>query len=138
MEGNVLISRRYGHAAGLWEISLALVLALVVASVVWASAGKVAEASRAQRTRCDMSAILEAGRQYEALHGVWPVSWQELHTVIPQAQAQDVWGDTYVLGADAHLFWVETGSHNRIHLSTGRMHGQAGRLVYEKRNVYAP
>ncbi len=144
---------------GLWEISLALALGGVMVAVVGLSAGRGLEAARARRTLRDMSAILEAARQYDAIHQSWPGSWPELHTMLARAPEHNVWGYPYVLGASAGLAWVETdmpagihglltqgdlmmitpsGSNSRVRLSTGRRYGIAGRLAYEHKELYAP
>ena len=145
------------RGSGLWELSLGLALILAVAGAIVVPLGKVAACARGQRTLADMSAILQACRQYDALHGSWPASWGALQEVLPQAAAVNVWGYPFVLASAADRVWVETdvpaGSVSRslkgvavvvyplsgkdhVRLSANRGAGQADRLVYEKRNVY--
>lgn len=141
------------------ELSLGLVLAIFMAGMVVLSSRQVMEHARGQRTLEDMSAILEACRQYDALNGGWPPSLSALHGVLPQALSNNVWRHPFVVTAGVDRVWVETdvpvgavgrslkGVHvvvyplsgkDRVRLSTGRVYGQAARLVYEKRNIYAP
>jgi len=143
----------------LLELSLGLVLVVFVAGTVVVSSRQVTEYGRGQRTLEDMTAILHACRQYDALNGGWPSSLSALHEVLPQVVSNNVWGYPFVVASGVDRVWVETdipsgvvapllkGAHivvhslpdkDRVRLSTGRAYGQAARLVYEKRNIYAP
>jgi hypothetical protein len=141
------------------ELSLGFLLVMSVAGAVIVSSRQLMEHGRGQRTLEDMSAILQACRQYDALNGGWPSSLSALNDVLPQALSNNVWGYPFVIKSGADRVWVETdvpvgtvsrslkGVHvvvhplfgkDRVRLSAGRTYGQAARLVYEKRNVYAP
>jgi hypothetical protein len=143
----------------LLELSLGLVLVVSVAGTVVVAFRQVIEYARGQRTLEDMSAILQACRQYDALNGGWPSSLSALHDVLPQAVPNNVWGRSFVLGSSVDRVWVETdfpvgivgrslkGVHvvvhplpgkDRVRLSAGHLYGLAARLVYEKRNIYGP
>ena len=155
MEGDIL--KNILRGLSLLELSLGVVLVLLVAGTVVMSSWQVTEYGRGQRTLQDMSAILDACRQYDALYGGWPSSLSALHGILPQAVPNNVWGYPFVVAADVDRVWIETevpagvmtrslkGSHiviqplsgkDRVRLSTGRTYGPAARLVYEKRNVY--
>jgi type II secretory pathway pseudopilin PulG len=157
VDGYILKNVRRGFS--LLELSLGLVLVVSVAGTVIAVSHQVMEHARGQRTLEDMSAILQACRQYDALNGGWPSSLGALHDVLPQALSNNVWGHPFVVTAGVDRVWVETdvpvgavgrslkGVHvviyplsgkDRVRLSTGRAYGQAARLVYEKRNIYGP
>ena len=147
------------RGSSLLELSLGFVLVVAVAGTLIMSSWQVTAYGRGQRTLQDMSAILHACRQYDALNGGWPSSLSALHEVLPQAQANNVWGSPFVIGSGTDRVWVETdvpagvlgrslkGEHIVVHplsgkdhvrLSAGRAYGQAARLVYEKRNIYGP
>ena len=117
------------------------------------------EQQRVKCTLADMSAILEACRQYEALHGFWPSGFLALEDVLPQAKEENLWGDPFVIGSSVDRVWVQTdvpagflsrslngaqvvvqtlSGKDRVRLSSGRRNGLAARLVYEKRYLYAP
>ncbi len=145
--------------SSLWELSWGLVLALLLAGGVAVASGKMIACARGQRTLLDMMAILQACRQYDVLHGGWPLSLDALQGLLPEDQFNNVWGYPFMIASNAERIWVETdvplgvvgrsfkGAHvvvygvegkDRVRLSTSRMQGQAARLVYEKRNVYVP
>ncbi len=128
---------------GLWEIALGCVAALVLLGfVTWAWAGVVNQA-RVARTYQEMSAILDAGRQYEAFHGVWP-TWVQVLQVMPNAPGANVWGKGYVLKVDGQRLWVETslpqggGGWGKMRMSTLKEYGRSARLIYEQRRAHAP
>jgi type II secretory pathway pseudopilin PulG len=136
VEGDILNLR----GSGLWELSLGVVLIVVAAGALVLSSSKMTERAYVQRTLKDMSAILEACRQYDALQGGWPLSLSVLREVLPQVESNNVWGYPFVIVSEADLCGVETdvpttaGGHLR--LSTSRKYGASARLLYEKRNVY--
>ena len=157
MEGDVLKGICSGFS--LWEISLGLVLVGLVAGTVVSVSWKMTEYGRGQRTLEDMATILEGCRQYDALHGAWPLSFSALQEVLPQASSENVWGAPFVIVSSAERVWVETmvpvgvvarslkgaqrvvqplSGQERIRMFTGRKTGASSRLVYEKRNVYVP
>jgi hypothetical protein len=148
-----------GGILNLWEMSLGLLLALVATGLVASGAGETVDAARRGRVLKDMSAILAASRQYEALHGVWPPTLNALREVLPAAPGVNVWGEPYVLQDDGWRLGVETrvpagavtgfsggelgvitpsGGQDKVRLFTGPGRGPADRLVYEKRNTYGP
>ena len=136
-----------------------MVLVALLAGAVVLSSWRMIEHGRGQRTLDDMSAILEACRQYDALHGYWPSAFSALHDVLPQAEDRNIWGEPFVIASDSDRVWVETdvstgvlgpslqgayvvihtmSGKDRVRLSTSRRLGAAARLVYEQRNVYVP
>ena len=138
---------------------MGFVLVLSIAGAVVISARHVMEHGRGQRTLEDMSAILQACRQYDVFNGGWPSSLSALQDVLPQAAANNAWGYPFVIASGADRVWVETevpsgilgrslkgaqvfihplSGKDRVRLSAGRAYGQAARLVYEKRNIYGP
>ena len=143
----------------LWELSFSVVLAALLAGTVVLSSWKMTEQGRGRRTLDDMSAVLEACRQYDALHGYWPSAFSALHEVLPQAEDRNVWGEPFVIASGMDRVWVETdvpagvlgpslkgayvvvrgvSGKDRVRLSANRRLGAAARLVYEQRNVYDP
>ena len=148
-----------GRAVSLWELSVGVVLAVVLAGALVVSTGKPVAMARSQRTCADMESFLAAGRQYDAMYGVWPSSWGDMDKVLPQMPRQNLWGRPYVFGSDQRRLWLETdippglltamaagyslviqhgGTYDRIRVSVSRFYGQAARLVYEKRNAHVP
>ncbi len=122
-----------------WEIAIGIcVVAVATGAVAMAVRGRL-EAARGARARQEMAAILAGCRQYDALHGLWPASWEQLHEVLPGMKGLDPWGKPYILASDEHRAWVMLQpSAGPLKMSTGRFYGSAGRLAYEQRNVYGP
>ncbi|MEI8012675.1 MAG: hypothetical protein WCI27_09410 [Candidatus Omnitrophota bacterium] len=142
----------------LWELSLAFVLTAVLAAGIAWPAVKMGQTARVRRTLLDMSSLLAAGCQYDAIHGAWPSSWKDIREMLPRMPEANDWGRPYVLASDARRLWIETeipsghqlflsgadyclirkgGAYDRVRVSAGRSYGQAARLVYGKKNALA-
>ncbi|MBF0331012.1 MAG: hypothetical protein HQL17_03685 [Candidatus Omnitrophica bacterium] len=140
MRRQSLTSRR---GAGLWEIAMGIVAATLVLGFIQQMASGMMTQARVKCAYQEMAAILSACRQYEARHGAWPTRAQLLE-VMPQAPSENAWGRAYVLGVEGGRMWVETSlprasvPAEKVRLSTAREYGSSWRLMYEKRNVYAP
>ncbi len=128
-------SQREGFS--LWELAIGILLVSTATGALTLAVRGRLEAIRGARARLEMAAIREGCRQYDALNGTWPGSWVELREVLRGMDGLDPWGRAYILASDERrarvTAWTPVGP---LTMSTGRVHGGAGRLAYEQRNVY--
>jgi hypothetical protein len=134
-------------------------LAAVMAGITAMAAPALIQRAYARRTISGMTAMLQGCLQYDALYGTWPSSIAALTGVLPQVAPLNAWGQPFMLVPSADRVAIETDvppgalsglmkSHamvvvsqngkDRVRMSSARAFGPAARLVYEKRNIYAP
>ncbi len=138
MDGDVL-TRGREKGVSVWELAIGVLLVAAGTGAVTVALRGRLEAARGARAGLEMASILEGCRQYDALHGMWPVTWSQVREVLPGMRGMDPWGKPYIIASDEHRARVMTQAPGGLlTMSTGRTHGGAGRLAYEQRSAYAP
>jgi len=135
------------------ELTIAVFLLFFIFAITTAVKGRVT-AAQGVRTMIEMQAILDAARQYYLANNQWPNTMAQLKTLLPNIQANNVFGNVYNLVPNGNVFTVntvvpyksvnaiesgrfvalsDTGSANLVQLSTPiPMNSQIGRLQYEQ------